>query len=176
MVRCRVPFSIISGTPFHHFGYLFRDFYQKWPKGSRAPPQSVKKARKLTPRVPKWSPRVPKWSENAPKGDQMEPKGAHMESKGAQMEPRGPPKCKKDTKSYRKVPLRRQSVAQSCRNTKITNPPNKQTETLLNKQPNKYTNTQTHKQTNKQTNKQTDRQTDRQTNKQTNKHTRVKAS
>ena len=50
-----VPISLILGT-------FFEAFSNKWPKGSRAPPQSGKKIRKWTPRVPKCSPRVPNWS------------------------------------------------------------------------------------------------------------------
>jgi hypothetical protein len=50
-----VPISLILGT-------FFEAFSNKWPKGSKAPPQSGHKIGKWTPWVPKCSPRVPKCS------------------------------------------------------------------------------------------------------------------
>ena len=50
-----VPISRILGT-------FFKAFSNKWPKGSKAPPQSGHKIGKWTPWVPKCSPRVPKCS------------------------------------------------------------------------------------------------------------------
>ena len=48
------------------FLYLFKHFPEKSQKGSRVPPQSLKKTRKWIPRVPKRSPRRPKWSPKVP--------------------------------------------------------------------------------------------------------------
>jgi len=56
----QLPFSIIFCT-------FFEPFPEKSQKVSRVPPQSVKKTRKWSPRVPKWSSRIQKWSPKAPK-------------------------------------------------------------------------------------------------------------
>ena len=63
-----VPISLILGT-------FFEAFSNKWPKGSRAPPQSGHKIGKWTPWVPKCSPRVPKCS---PKVTQTTPLGLQI--------------------------------------------------------------------------------------------------
>ena len=55
-----VPISLILGT-------FFEAFSNKWPKGSRAPPQSGKKIRKWIPRVPKCSPNVTQINTRQPK-------------------------------------------------------------------------------------------------------------
>ncbi len=63
-----IPISLILGT-------FFEAFSNKWPKGSRAPPQSGHKVGKWTPWVPKCSPRVPKCS---PKVTQTTPLGLQI--------------------------------------------------------------------------------------------------
>ena len=63
-----VPISHILGT-------FFEAFSNKWPKGSKAPPQSGHKIGKWTPWVPKCSPRVPKCS---PKVTQTTPLGLQI--------------------------------------------------------------------------------------------------
>ena len=62
-----VPISLILGT-------FFEAFSNKWPKGSRAPPQSGNKIGKWTPWVPKCSPRVPKCSPNVTQINTRQPK------------------------------------------------------------------------------------------------------
>ena len=56
----QLPFSVFFCT-------FFEPFPEKSQKGSRVPPQSLKKTPKWSPRVPKWSPRILKWSPKAPK-------------------------------------------------------------------------------------------------------------
>ena len=63
-----VHISLILGT-------FFEAFSNKWPKGSKAPPQSGHKIGKWTPWVPKCSPRVPKCS---PKVTQTIPLGLQI--------------------------------------------------------------------------------------------------
>ena len=75
-------------------------FPEKSLKGSRVPPQSLKKTPKWTPRVPKWSPEVSKFSPKATKSVenlQPVPQGSHNGAPGATMEPQGPHKCEKKT-------------------------------------------------------------------------------
>ena len=62
-----VPISLILGT-------FFEAFSNKWPKGSRAPPQSGNKIGKWTPWVPKCSPRVPKCIPNVTQINTRQPK------------------------------------------------------------------------------------------------------
>jgi len=62
-----VPISLILGT-------FFEAFSNKWPKGSRAPPQSGNKIGKWTPWVPKCSPRVSKCSPNVTQINTRQPK------------------------------------------------------------------------------------------------------
>ena len=88
-----VPFSITFGT-------FLVPFAKKLPKGSRAPPQSVKKLRKCTPRVPKWSPRGPNWCPNGtpgcPNGDPRFPKVQKRHQRlpqSATQTPKYDPKC-----------------------------------------------------------------------------------
>ena len=45
---------------------FFEPFLEKSQKGSRVPPQTLKKTPKWIPRVPKRSPRIPKWSPKVP--------------------------------------------------------------------------------------------------------------
>ena len=62
-----VPISLILGT-------FFEAFSNKWPKGSRAPPQSGNKIGKWTPWVLKCSPRVPKCGPNVTQINTRQPK------------------------------------------------------------------------------------------------------
>ena len=105
------PFSVTLGT-------CFEPFAPKWPKGSRAAPQSVKSARKWSPRVPKWSPRVPKCPPEVFKSTKKTPKctqgwqtGGPRYHNGA---PRSPKVLQRRHKPF-KVPLQHQNVPQGAK-------------------------------------------------------------
>ena len=81
-----VPISLILGT-------FFEAFSNKWPKGSRALPQSGNKIGKWTPRVPKYIQRVPTWSPKVTQIKNKNPKAALKCHQDTEMSNLEPPPC-----------------------------------------------------------------------------------